>query len=155
MSEQRIARDCLVTINYRLSDAETGTDLDASPADEPLGYVHGRGQLLPGLENALAERGVGDAVDITVPANEAYGEHREEMVMKVPRSQFGFDAQVGGVVQAQLPDGRSHHLMIVDVQDDGVTLDGNHPLAGRSLHFQVTVEGVRPATPEEIAEAEG
>jgi FKBP-type peptidyl-prolyl cis-trans isomerase SlyD len=154
MADQLIGKDCLVEISYQLSDAETGTTLDSSTAGEPLTYVHGRGQLLPGLEQALEDRSAGDELSITVPASEGYGEHHPEMVMTVPRDRLGFDIREGGVVQAQLPDGRSHYLMIVDIQEDQVILDGNHPLAGRSLHFDVTVEGVREATPEEVKEAE-
>jgi len=148
-----VERELTVDIRYRLTDAETGKELDSNAAGEALSYVHGFGQILPGLEKALEQRSVGDDLAITVPAEEGYGPYHDELVMQVPRSQFGFDVTVGKVVQAQMPDGRSHYLLIAKVTDTEATLDGNHPLAGRALHFDVKIEAVREATPEELEKA--
>jgi len=149
----QISRELTVDIRYRLTDAETGKELDSNAAGEPLSYVHGHGQILPGLEKALEQRTVGEELAIAVPAEEGYGPYHDELVMQVPRSQFGFDVAAGKVVQAQMPDGRSHYLLVTEVSDNEVTLDGNHPLAGRALHFDVKVEGVREATTEELEKA--
>jgi FKBP-type peptidyl-prolyl cis-trans isomerase SlyD len=152
MTQTKVAKDRMIAISYRLRDVD-GEEIDSTGSDEPLSYVHGHSQILPGLENALQDRMAGDEVSIDVAAEDGYGPHREELVVEVPRAQFGFEPRPGMVVQAQLPDGRAHHLLIVGVSEDSVTLDGNHPLAGRALHFDVTVESVREATEAELDEA--
>ena len=154
MQEQiKIEQDRMVAIRYRLTDAETGAELDDNTTGDALSYLHGHGHILPGLETALADKASGEQLTITVDADQGYGPHRSEMVMEVPRDRFGFEVEVGSVIQAEAPDGRSHYLMVVGVSDEKVTVDGNHPLAGRSLHFEVSVESVREATEEELAES--
>ena len=148
----KVANDRLVQISYRLSDGQ-GNEIDASASDEPLSYVHGYSQILPGLERALEAKTEGDEVSVDISAEDGYGAHREEMVIEVPRAQFRFDPMPGMVVEAQHPDGTVHHLLVIGASEENVTLDGNHPLAGRALHFDVTVESVRDASDDELAEA--
>lgn len=151
MSELTIGTDRVVTFHYTLKDVE-GEVIDESEADEPLEYLHGRGQIIPGLERALDGRSVGEQAEIQVAAADGYGEHHEELIVKVPREAFDFEPNPGAVVQASTPDGRVQHLLILEAAADQVTLDGNHPLAGKDLVFEVNVVGVREATEDEIAE---
>lgn len=149
MTEMRIENGCVVEVYYRLLD-ENGIEVDSSEESEPLSYVHGMGQILPGLEKELEGRVAGDEATIIVNPEDGFGPHREEFVFSVPRSQFGFAVEPGAVVEAQLPDNRSRYLQVIEVSDDSVMLDGNHPMAGKTLHFEVTVSSVREATPEEL-----
>ena len=146
----QVAQDTVVAIDYRLTN-DDGEVLDSSSDAEPLSYIHGTGQIVPGLEAALLGRAVGDAFRIRVPAAEAYGERDPELVHTAGRNQFGGDdPEVGMQVRAEGPDG-AEVLTIAAVEGDVVTLDGNHPLAGLPLTFEVTVVGVRPATKQELA----
>ena len=146
----QIANDTVVSIDYTLRN-DAGEVLDTSQGAEPLSYIHGQGQIIPGLEGALAGRAVGDAFEVRIAAEEAYGEHDPDLVHTARRTQFGGDEpEVGMQVRTDGPEG-AHVLTIVAVEGDVVTLDGNHPLAGVPLTFDVTVVGVRAATKQELA----
>lgn len=149
MSSERIDRDRVVGIEYRLT--VEGSEVDSTSDRGPLHYLHGHGNIIPGLEKALEGLGVGDDLDIEFAPEDAYGERDPQRVVEIERDRLGFEPEVGAVVAAQLPDGRSQHLMIAAVSDEKVTLDGNHPLAGQALHFEVTVASIREATADEIA----
>ncbi len=151
MSERTsVDRDTVVSIHYTLTD-DAGETLDSSEGgDAPLAYLHGHRQILPALESALDGSSVGDTVTVRIEAEQGYGEHDAEKVIEVSRSAFDFSVSPGEVVQAQHPSGDQHHFMVVDVGDSTVTLDGNHPLAGKVLNFAVRVMGVRDATREEL-----
>lgn len=153
MSDTKISADHVVSIHYKLFD-EDGNELDASFADTPLHYLHGHDQIVPGLERALDGKSEGDAASVTVPPEEGFGVRDDERLVEVPRSQFDFEPEIGQAVEAQMPSGQAVHLVITGVTDDAVTLDGNHPLADRTLTFEVTVAGVRQATEEEINQGE-
>jgi FKBP-type peptidyl-prolyl cis-trans isomerase SlyD len=114
-------------------------------------YLHGHQNIIPGLERELEGREAGDTLDVTVAPEDGYGEHEPERVVQVNREQLGFDPEVGAVVSARLPDGREQHLLIAEIEGDTVTLDGNHPLAGQTLRFEVSVASIREATDGEIA----
>ena len=152
MSDQPIVRDSLVSVNYVLRDGD-GNELDASPAGETLTYLHGLGQIVPGLEKALEGKTVGDVVRVLVPPEEGYGQPDPERTVRVPRERFDFVPEAGGLIRAEWPGGGSHPFKIVEVTDEEVVLDGNHPLAGQSLDFEVTIVGIRPASDEELEEA--
>jgi len=146
----QIGRNTVVSIDYTLTN-DAGEVLDSSRDAEPLAYIHGVGQIVPGLETALTGKGVGDAFQIRLPAGEAYGDRDPELVHTATRAQFGGDdPEIGMQVSADGPDG-AEVLTIVAIEGDEVTLDGNHPLAGLPLTFAITVVGVRPATKEELA----
>jgi FKBP-type peptidyl-prolyl cis-trans isomerase SlyD len=146
----QIANQRVVTIDYTLTD-EKGEVLDSSKGQEPLTYLHGGGNIIPGLESALEGKAAGDALKVTVPAAEGYGERDEELVQDVPREQFpGEQIEVGMRFHAQSSDG-SQVVTVVAVDDRKVTVDGNHPLAGMNLAFDVKVLEVRDATADEIA----
>ncbi len=142
----------MVFIQYVLRD-EKGTEVDRSPDGEPLGYLHGHGQMIAGLEDALSGQKAGAVVKVQISPESGYGERNPEHVMIVPRRQFEFDAKVGEVVRAEAKGVPAHPFTIIEVNEDEVTLDGNHPLAGHTLDFEVNVISMRPATEEEVQEA--
>jgi len=145
-----IAKDTVVSIDYTLRNGE-GEVLDTSEGRGPLAYIHGRGGLIPGLEKELAGKGVGEELKVVVPPAEAYGERDDSLVGQVPRDQFqaGTEPKPGMQFQAQTTSG-SRILTVTKVADDHVLVDGNHPLAGEALHFDVNVVGIRVATAEEV-----
>jgi len=146
----QIAANAVVSIHYRLTNA-SGEQLDSSEGQEPLAYLHGAGNIIPGLENALVGKVVGDKLSVTVEPEEAYGPVKEEMIQDVDRANFeGIDViEPGMQFMAQTPWGQQP-VTVVKVQEDAVTLDGNHPLAGQTLSFDVEVVEVRAASEEEL-----
>lgn len=149
MSDQ-IAKDAVVGIDYRLTVAD-GTEVDTTSERGPMEYLHGHQNIIPGLEKELEGHEVGDTLDVKVGPEEGYGEHDPERVVQVKRDQLGFEPEIGAVVSARLPDGREQHLLIAELEGETVTLDGNHPLAGQTLRFEVSIASIREATAGEIA----
>ena len=145
-----ISADRVVTIHYTLKD-DGGTVLDSSAGGEPLAYLQGRGNLVPGLERALEGKQEGNSVAVVVSPADGYGTRDESLVQRVPkRSLQGAGAVKKGMqFQARTDDGM-RLFTVAAVIGDMVTLDGNHPLADRTLHFDVQVLGVREATEEEL-----
>ncbi len=145
----QIANKTVVTIHYTLTDNDGGV-LDSSDGDEPLTYLHGTGSIVTGLEKALDGKTAGDELKVTVAPADGYGERDEEMVQAVPRKNFpAGDIEVGMSFEAETEDG-ARVLNVVAVDADSVTVDGNHPLAGVTLNFAVTVVSVREPTHEEL-----
>jgi FKBP-type peptidyl-prolyl cis-trans isomerase SlyD len=142
----------VVTIHYTLTD-NTGDTLDSSEGAEPLAYLHGAGNLIPGLEKALVGKTAGATLQATIAPEEAYGEIHPELIETVPREAFeGVDKiEPGMAFEAQGSDGQARRIVVREVADDGIIIDGNHPLAGVELNFDVQVVDVREATEEEIA----
>ncbi|MDN3517768.1 peptidylprolyl isomerase [Aquisalimonas lutea] len=145
----QIAKDKVVAIDYTLKD-EDGSVLDTSEGKEPLAYLHGSGNIIPGLERALEGKSQGEEVSVRVPPEEAYGERREDLTQVVPRNLFqGVDElQVGMQFQAQA-EGGEQIVTIAAIDGDDVTVDANHPMAGVPLNFEVKVVEVREPTDEE------
>lgn len=146
-----IANNCVASFHYTLTDG-TGKVLDSSDGQEPLSYLHGAGNIIPGLERALVGKSVGDKLNVAVPAAEAYGERDASMVQELPSSMFsGVDQiEVGMEFHAETEHGLQV-VTVVAVEEGQVTIDGNHPLAGVDLNFDVEVTEVRAATDEELA----
>jgi len=146
-----VGKNRVVSIDYTLT-GEDGTVLDSSRGEEPLAYVHGTGSLVEGLETALEGKSPKDHVTVTVPPEQAYGLHDDSIVFSVPRSQFreADGVEVGMQFQVQ-SDGEGHVVTVIAIDENEVTLDGNHPLAGRTLRFDVDIVDVREATPDEIS----
>ena len=146
-----IAQDQVVSINYTLKD-DAGAVIDQSAAGEPLTYLHGHGNLIPGLERELAGKNTGDRVQVMIAPADGYGEYDRALVQKVPRRALKgiADVRVGMRLQAQTADG-ARPVTVTQLTGDMVTLDGNHPLAGKNLNFDVEVAQVRAATAEELA----
>jgi FKBP-type peptidyl-prolyl cis-trans isomerase SlyD len=146
----QIASQKVITIDYTLRD-EAGELLDSSVDDGPLSYLHGSGNIIPGLESALEGKSEGDSLKVVVAPENAYGERDESLVQTVPRDRFpDGDIEVGMRFRAQA-NGGPRVLTVVAVNDSDVTIDANHPLAGRTLSFDVTVRNVRDASAEELA----
>ena len=140
----------VVSIEYTLTD-DGGKTLDSSQGREPLAYLHGAGNIVPGLEKALDGLDVGADLDVTVPPEEGYGNYEAGLVRNVPvRKLPEGRAQVGQRLQLQGPGG-ARVFTIKAVRGDYAQLDGNHPLAGQTLHFKIKVVDVRDPTAEELA----
>jgi FKBP-type peptidyl-prolyl cis-trans isomerase SlyD len=131
-----------------------GSDvIDSSAEGEPLEFLQGAGQIISGLEQALYGMAVGDEKQVTVAPADGYGEMDPEGVQFFPASAFpeSMELEVGMALQAQDSSGHVHTVYVSEVQEDGVVLDFNHPLAGETLHFHAKIAGLRPATDEELA----
>lgn len=140
-------------MHYTLTD-EQGKVLDSSEGAEPLSYLHGAGNIIPGLEKALIGKVADDALQVTVAPAEGYGELIPELIQKVDKSAFqGVESlEPGMAFEAQGSDGHMQRVVITEVSDNEVTVNGNHPLAGMTLNFDVKIVGVRDATEEEVAQ---
>lgn len=151
MSTTEVVTDgTVVTMHYTLKNPE-GEVLDTSSGRDPLAYVHGANNIVPGLERQLNDKTVGDTIHAVVPPAEGYGERQGPGPQQVSRSAFPADAQLapGMQVAARNEDGSTVPLWIVGVAEQEVLIDANHPLAGVTLHFDVEITGLRPATEEE------
>ncbi|NUP96109.1 MAG: peptidylprolyl isomerase [Planctomycetaceae bacterium] len=150
--EQTVAAGKIVGIYYTLKDA-SGRVLDTNrKGGKPMPYLHGRGNLLKGVEAALEGKAKNDFVEVKLAAADGYGVRRPELVQKVARGSFpaGRPLAAGMTLQRQDEQGRVRLARVLDVGDTEVTIDENHPLADLDLHFEITVCGVRDATPEEV-----
>lgn len=148
----QIAANKAVSIDYTLTD-DAGDVLDSSKGAAPLVYLHGGGNIIAGLERALEGKGAGDELSVAVEPADAYGEYSPELVAVLDRNLFqGVDElQIGMQFHAAGPEGQPQIVTIRDIDGDQVTVDGNHPLAGKRLNFDVKVVGVRDASAEELA----
>ncbi|MBZ4335725.1 peptidylprolyl isomerase [Corallococcus interemptor] len=147
----KVSNGRVVALDYRLHLGD-GQIIDQSGPGQPLAYLHGHKQIVPGLEGALDGLGVGESKQVVVTPEQGYGVHKPEGVRNVPRTMLPttYLPQVGGTLMAQTEDG-DVPLRIIAVNPDSVVVDLNHPLAGKTLHFDVTVREVRDATQEELA----
>lgn len=149
----QIAQHTVVTMTYTLTD-DQGQVLDQADAAQPFAYLHGADNIIPGLEKQLVGKQANDSLIVTVPPAEAYGEYDERMTQQVPRSMFeGVPAEqivAGAEFHAQTGAG-NQTIRIAAVDDNSVTIDANHPLAGVALTFDVTILDVRAASEEEVA----
>lgn len=146
-----VADDVVVSLDYTLTvDAEV---VDSSEGSDPIEFLQGHGQIITGLEQALYGMKIGDQKTVVVKPSEGYGEVDEDAFIDVPRSEFPSDipAQVGVAIQMQDEHGEVLDARISEVSNDVITLDFNHPLAGKELTFKVTVVELREATEEELA----
>ncbi len=144
-----ISDNSVASFHYTLTDS-SGEVLDSSDGKEPLTYLHGVGNIIPGLEKELAGKAVGEKLTVAVPAAEAYGERNEEMIQELPASMFtGVEKiEAGMEFHAQTEQGLQV-VRVKSIEGDTVTIDGNHPLAGVNLNFDVEITEVRAATDEE------
>lgn len=147
----QIAERSVASFHYTLTD-DQGQVLDSSEGREPLTYLHGVGQIVPGLEKAMVGRQAGDQFKVDVAPEEGYGVRHDELTQIVPREAFQGveDIQPGMQFQGHGPQGVIN-VTVTKVDDAGVHIDGNHPLAGQTLHFAIEVTDVRQATEEELA----
>jgi FKBP-type peptidyl-prolyl cis-trans isomerase SlyD len=147
----QIGKHRVVTLAYTLKDDDDRI-IDQSD-DGSFCYLHGASNIIPGLENALTGKAAGDELSVSVPPELGYGVHDVEKTQAVPRDMFpaGEEIEAGMQFHAQGPDGQQLVVTVVKVEDERITVDGNHPLAGVRLNFDVKVLEVRAATREEIA----
>lgn len=155
MTELAIAPDTVVTLSYVLFD-ESGEEVDRITPDEPLEYVHGYAQIVPGLERQIEGLHAGEKGSFTVEADEAFGAREDDAVFSVDRSDFpdSEDVAVGDEFMAEGPDGDPVAMRVVEVQPDAFVVDTNHALAGQKIRFDVEVASVRAASEEEIHAAQ-
>lgn len=147
----QIQDNAVVSIHYTLTN-EAGDTIDSSEGAEPLAYLHGAANIIPGLENALLGKAAGDKLTVQVAPEEGYGEHVEELVQQVPQEMFqGVDqVEIGMEFHAESNTGQPIAVTVTEVKDGMVTIDANHPLAGVALNFDVEIVEVREATAEEL-----
>ena len=150
-----IGKNAIVSMHYRVATAE-GEHVDQSEDGHPMVYLHGHGQIIPGLESALAGKTVGDKVEAEIKPADAYGDYDRALDMKVPRSLFPNDVQkkvkAGFQFMAEHPTKKEENVLytVHRLEGDDVLVSGNHPLAGQTLSFKVEIVDVRPATQEEL-----
>lgn len=147
----QIITNAVVSIHYTLKD-KNGEVIDTSDGQEPLAYLHGRGNLIPGLEKELEGKEKGAKINVTVPPEEAYGIRDEKLVRTVSRTSFeGIeDLQKGMQFQSKTENG-IEVITVTNIEGDVVTIDGNHALADETLTFDVEITDIREATEEELA----
>ncbi|MBC7428360.1 MAG: peptidylprolyl isomerase [Bacteriovorax sp.] len=147
----QVAKNKVVSIDYKLTDG-SGKTIDSSENHEPLLYIQGIGNLIPGLEKELEGKKAGDHLKVTIPAKDGYGERNDSLCQSVPKSQFESTEglEVGMQFEVETEQGELV-VSVTKIEGDIVTVDGNHPLAGVELHFDVTVKEVRDASTEELA----
>ena len=124
---------------------DDGTVFDTSVGCEPLEFTLGQGELIPGFEEAVRGLKIGQSKTVTIPAEEAYGQHTDDLVMTIERTRLpeGLDPEVGQQLQMQQANGRTTVIMITDVSEKTITVDGNHPLAGKDLTFEIELVEIR------------
>lgn len=151
--ENKVADNKVVSLHYTLTSDE-GEVLDSSQGGEPLQFIQGQGQIIPGLEKELYDMEVGEEKQVTVPPAEGYGQHQPDQVQTLPRDAFPDDMELEEGTPVQMRDsntGQVYQAVITGVRPDSVQVDFNHPLAGENLNFDVQIAGVRDATDEELA----
>ena len=142
-------------IEYTVKNSK-GEVVDSNKGQAPLEFIAGQNQIIPGLEKEVEGMEIGEEKTVTVTADEAYGQRNEEWIETLPKEQFeGIDLQKGMTLYGQSPDGQTIAVTVVDFDDNNVTIDYNHPLAGEDLTFDVKVVSKRDATLEELAGGEG
>lgn len=145
-----VKKNAVVSLSYTLKNAD-GQELDKSSPDKPFAYLHGNKQIVPGLENALDGLAVGDKKEVTVPPAEGYGEFVPGLKMDIERSNFPQDIEIQPGMQFSAEvSGNNQVFTVTGLEGDKVQVDGNHPLAGQTLHFAVEVVEIRDATKEEL-----
>jgi FKBP-type peptidyl-prolyl cis-trans isomerase SlyD len=149
-----IADKMYVAIDYTLR-LESGQEIDKSPVGQPLGFIAGTGQIIPGLEKALMGKAMGDKAQLIVEPEDAYGPVRDDLFQDIPKNRFPGDVEIkpGMAFEAQGPQGPFMISVLTVNDNDTVTVDLNHPMAGKQLHFDVHVVEVREPTAEELAQA--
>lgn len=147
----KIAKHSVVSIHYELTN-DSGETLDSSEGQGPLTYLHGTGSLIPGLERELEGKQVGDELTAVITPGDGYGEQDDTLIRDIPRSAFGDVEDLSPGMQFQGGgEGEAPHVFTVTkITSDQVTVDGNHPLADMTLNFDVSIESIRDATPEEL-----
>jgi len=145
-----IKDNMVVSIHYTLKNEE-GQVLDSSQGREPLNYLHGNNNIIPGLENALTGKEIGEQFNISIPPEDGYGVRDERLIQVLPKTAFeGIDPVEPGMQFQARSDQGVQIITVTSVDGDRITVDGNHALAGEVLNFEIEVTHIRPATEEEL-----
>ena len=151
-ANMKVGKDKVVLMHYTLKN-DAGDVIDSSDGGDPLPFLQGHGNIIPGLESALEGSKVGDKLDVSIKPEEGYGERMQDAIQEIPSSalQDIDEVKVGMQLQSQDQDGNAFIVNVIKVEDDKITVDANHPLAGETLHFSVSIESVRKAEAEELS----
>lgn len=143
----------VVEVKYTLKDGHDQLIDSSEQAGAPMAYIHGKQNILPKLESELSGKTVGDSFKLELSAADAYGEHQKEMIQAIPKTEFpdADQIQVGMQFQVQTQSGHPIPVTVIKIEDDKIVLDGNHPLAGIDLKFDIEVASIRQATEEELS----
>ena len=139
----------IVSIEYEVSDGSSV--VDSNVGDEPLVFMFGKGQIIPGLEEGIKNMSIGDKAEVKVSASDAYGEHNPDAIQEVPRDQFaGIDLEIGMTLYGQGEEGETVQVIVKEIGEENVIIDFNHPLAGKDLVFVVSINNIREASTQEL-----
>ncbi|MGE4294310.1 MAG: peptidylprolyl isomerase [Campylobacterales bacterium] len=145
-----IANDTVVSIEYEVKEADSKELVDSNKGGDPLEFLLGRGQIIPGLEEAIAQMSKGESKTLRIPAEKAYGAHDAGAVQPHEKEQFaGIELSVGMTLYGQSDNGQTVQVTVKEITEEQVFIDYNHPLAGKDLEFDVTVVDTRDATEKE------
>jgi FKBP-type peptidyl-prolyl cis-trans isomerase SlyD len=138
----------IVSLEYEVRDGDTV--VDSNVGGTPLVFMFGKGQIIPGLEDGIKNMAIGDKGSVEVQPQDAYGELNEEAVQEVPKDQFdGIDLELGMTLYGQGEDGSTVQVTVKEIGEESIIIDFNHPLAGKTLMFDVTINNIREASAEE------
>ena len=148
----KVGKDKVVLMHYTLKN-DIGDVIDSSDGGDPLPFLQGHGNIISGLESALEGCKIGDKLDVSIDPEEGYGLRMQDAIQEIPSSSLqGVDeVKVGMQLQSQDKDGNAFLVSVTKIEDDKITVDGNHPLAGQTLHFSVSIESIRKAEAEELS----
>ena len=151
-ANMKVGKDKVVLMHYTLKN-DAGDVIDSSDGADPLPFLQGHGNIIPGLESALEGSKVGDKLDVSIKPVEGYGLRMKDAIQEIPSSALkGVDeVKVGMQLQSQDQDGNAFLVNVTKIEDDKITVDANHPLAGQTLHFSVSIESIRKAAAEELS----
>jgi len=151
-ANMKVGKDKVVLMHYTLKN-DAGDVIDSSDGADPLPFLQGHGNIIPGLESALEGSKVGDKLEVSIKPEEGYGVRMKDAIQEIPSSALqGVDeVKVGMQLQSQDKDGNAFLVSVTKIEDDKITVDGNHPLAGQTLHFSVSIESIRKAEAEELS----
>jgi len=151
-ANMKVGKDKVVLMHYTLKN-DAGDVIDSSDGADPLPFLQGHGNIIPGLESALEGSKVGYNLDVSIEPEEGYGLRMKDAIQEIPSSALqGVDeVKVGMQLQSQDKDGNAFLVTVTKIEDDKITVDANHPLAGETLHFSVSIESIRKAEAEELS----
>jgi FKBP-type peptidyl-prolyl cis-trans isomerase SlyD len=146
-----VKKDAVVEMHYTLKN-DAGEVVDSSKGQDPMPFIQGRGNIIPGLEKALEGMKIGDTCDVSVEPKDGYGVHHAEGIQEIPKEALqGIEnLEIGMELQSQDEQGNPFIVRVEEIKDDVIIINANHPLAGQTLHFNVSIESVREATADEL-----
>ena len=151
-ANMKVGKDKVVLMHYTLKN-DAGDVIDSSDGADPLPFLQGHGNIIHGLESALEGSKVGDKLDVSIEPEDGYGLRMQDAIQEIPNSalQSVDEVKVGMQLQSQDQDGNAFLVTVTKIEDDKITVDANHPLAGQTLHFSVSIESIRKAEVEELS----